>query len=212
MAVVNYHDVNGHYPPAYIADADGNPMHSWRVLILPYIEEHNLFDEYDFTKPWNSEANLRLAERMPAIYALHGEYQPGVVTTNYLAVVGENTLWPGAAKRMTHEVTDKHSATIMLVENVGQNVHWMEPRDLNYDTMSLQVNSPNGVSSKYQAPAVVLLDDSLRRLEDELTEDVFRALLTVNGGEHLAESGDSWKILTDGRLRQEREVDVNSPQ
>jgi hypothetical protein len=61
LAVANYHDVKGHYPPAYIADANGKPMHSWRVLILPYLEENELFEKYDFTQPWNSEANLRLA-------------------------------------------------------------------------------------------------------------------------------------------------------
>lgn len=186
-------------------------MHSWRVLILPFLEQHELFDIYDFTQPWNSDANLELAEHMPAVYAFHGEYHQGVVTTNYLAIVGENTLWPGESSRLTHDITDSLSATIMFVENIGENVHWMEPRDLSYETMSSRINSPNGVSSKYLDPAVVLLDHSLRRLEDDLSEDVFRALLTVNGGEQLSEEGRSWRLLPDGRLRQERDFNVDSP-
>ncbi len=57
-------------------------MHSWRVLLLPFVEGAELYAAYDFAQPWNSEANLRLAEQMPPIYAFHGEYAPGVVTTN----------------------------------------------------------------------------------------------------------------------------------
>ncbi len=143
---------------------------------------------------------------MPSIYAFHGEYEPGMVTTNYLAVVGQNTAWPGASARLTDEVTDEPSETIRFVENIGENVHWMEPRDLQYDTMSFRVNDPEGVSSKYLAPAVTMFNGSVRRLEEELPEDVLRAMLTVNGGEELTSSGDNWQRLTDGRLREERKV------
>lgn len=204
MAVANYHEATGHYPPAYLADVDGKAMHSWRVLILPYLEERELFEDYDFTEPWNSEANLRLASRMPAVYAFHGDYEPGVVTTNYLAVVGENTTWPGSSTRFLEEVTDQHSETVMLVENSGQNVHWMEPRDLQFDTMSLLINSPNGISSKYFSPAVVMLDGSLRRLEQGLSPEILRALLTINDGEPLHDSGKGWERLPDGRARREK--------
>jgi uncharacterized damage-inducible protein DinB len=72
----------------------------------------------------------------------------GTVTTNYLAVVGDNTLWPGATRRTSAEVTDDHSTTIMLVENVGENIHWMEPRDLGADTMSLEANNPRGMGRR----------------------------------------------------------------
>lgn len=212
MAVVNYHAANGHYPPAFIADENGSPIHSWRVIILPFLEEQELFDRYDFTQPWNSEANMRLATEMPSIYAFHGEYKPGTVTTNYLAVVGENTVWPGASPRTTDEVTDQYSTTIMLVENAGENVHWMEPRDLNADTMSLAVNSPKGVSSKYLSPAVAMLDDSLRRLEEDLPENVFRAMLTVNGDERIESTGKGWRLLPDGRLREEGVGDAKTPE
>src|SRR5690606_17767117 len=47
LAMHNYMDVNGAFPPAYLADSDGKPMHSWRVLILPYMEHRSLYDRYD---------------------------------------------------------------------------------------------------------------------------------------------------------------------
>ncbi len=75
---------------------------------------------------------------------------------------------------MASEVTDDPSQTIMFVENVGESIHWMEPSDLRYETMSLRLNDPRGVSSKYLAPAVVMLDGSLRKLRDPLPADVLR--------------------------------------
>ena len=78
----------------------------------------------------------------------------------------------------------------------------MAPRDLDYRTMSFEVDNPAGISSKYLSPAVVLVDGSLRRLDEGLSEDVLRALLTANGGERLEQQGEGWRLLSDGRLRE----------
>src|SRR5688500_8670454 len=53
IALHSYHDEYGSFPPAYVADANGKPMHSWRVLILPFIEEQALYQRYRFNEPWN---------------------------------------------------------------------------------------------------------------------------------------------------------------
>ena len=63
------------------------------------------------------------------------------------------------------------------------NVHWMEPRDLEFDTMDWTINSPNGISSKYDLPAAVFVDGSVRRLSKKFTPDALRALATIDGGE-----------------------------
>lgn len=179
-------------------------MHSWRVLLLPYLEQQNLYDRYDFSQPWNSPTNRRLEHEMPAVFAFHGDYQPGLVTTNYLAVIGEETAWPGARSRLDSEITDDPAATILVVENRDAGVHWMEPRDLHLDLMRMELDHPEGVGSKYLAPAVVMVDGSLRRLEQKLPPDVFRAMLTANGGEPIEATGETWRLLIDGRAREER--------
>jgi hypothetical protein len=52
--LLNYEAANGKLPPAYVADANGRPMHSWRVLILPYLEGYNaLYKKYNLNEPWN---------------------------------------------------------------------------------------------------------------------------------------------------------------
>ena len=203
MAVANYHEDYGVYPPAYIADEKGTPIHSWRVLLLPYIEQRELYAQYDFTKPWNDPVNLKIANQMPQTYMLHGDFQPGMTTTNYLVVTGESTVWPDT-KSMSHEqVTDDPGSTIQIVENLGLHVHWMEPRDLSLDSMSFQINDPAGVSSKYESPAVVMVDGRITQLDKDLPTETLKALLTATGGEQLQETDRKWKLLQDGRDRKE---------
>ena len=69
FAILTYQSAYGHFPPAYIADENGTPMHSWRVLILPFLEQRALYDQYDFDEPWNGPNNLKLANKMPYSFA-----------------------------------------------------------------------------------------------------------------------------------------------
>jgi hypothetical protein len=95
LALHNYHDDHGCFPPAYVADANGRPMHSWRVLILPYLEQKVLYDQYDFTEPWNGPNNSKLLATPPDTYGCPSDDRTCGVTgawpTSYLAVVGAET-------------------------------------------------------------------------------------------------------------------------
>ena len=77
----------------------------------------------------------------------------------------------------------------------------MAPHDLAFSTMSFDVNSPDGVSSKYVDPAVVMLDGSLHRLPQDLPPTALKALLTVAGGEDVKQHAGQWTLLADGRDR-----------
>ncbi|MCH5377127.1 MAG: DUF1559 domain-containing protein, partial [Planctomycetes bacterium] len=133
LALLNYHDDYRCFPPAYVADADGKPMHSWRVLILPYIEERSLYDQYDFSEPWDGPNNRKLLSKMPHVYACpsqpRGTNDPAAFATSYVAVVGPRTAWPGVKSTKVADITDGTSNTIMVVELSGQQIPWMEPRD-----------------------------------------------------------------------------------
>jgi hypothetical protein len=204
LAVANYRSVYKHYPPAYVADQNGRPMHSWRVLILPFLEQQSLFEQYDFSQPWNSPHNLKLADKMPATYAFHGKYRPGLTTTNYLAVVGEQTLWTGARGRKSRAVSDDRASTILLIENDGLEIHWLQPRDVSFDSMSFQINHPAGLSSPYERPAVATDDGTVFEIGDDVTPQTLRAMLTANGGEEIPQQGGAVKLLPDGRDREMR--------
>jgi hypothetical protein len=202
-AVALYYEDKGHYPPAYLADEQGRPMHSWRVLILPYLEARDVYEQYNFSEPWDGPHNRRLAARMPPVFAFSGAQRPGNTTTNYLAIVGPGTVWPGTSGATADSVGDALGTTILIVENQAAGVHWMEPRDLALSDLDFRLGSPLGISSQYVDPAVAMLDTSLYRLKPGIGADVLRALLTANGGEPLTrdDSGD-WQWLADGRQRE----------
>ena len=71
LALHNYHDVYGVFPPAYIPDAQGKPKHSWRVLILPFLEEQGTYEKYDFDEPWDGPNNRALLTSMPRATPVH---------------------------------------------------------------------------------------------------------------------------------------------
>ena len=96
LALQNYHDDYGSFPPAYIADATGKPIHSWRVLILPYLEHKPLFDKYSFDEPWDGPNNSKLHGEVVHVFCCGS--RPGRqprTETSYISVIGAQTAWPG---------------------------------------------------------------------------------------------------------------------
>ena len=204
MAVANYRSANGErYPPAFVLGRDGRPWHSWRVLILPFIEQDSIFKRYKMDEPWDGPNNRQLADPMPRTFGFPVRGKKGSVVANYLAVVGAETMWQGAKSR-TSEPKDGAANTILIAENFGLDVHWMEPRDLNFADMSFELQKPDGISSRYKVPAVAMADTTIRTLQPGLDPNVLRAMLTADGGEKIADTPDGWKIVEDGRDRELR--------
>ena len=199
LAVANYHDTYKCYPPPFIADEDGKPMHSWRILVLPFLEQNEIYKQYRFDEPWDGPNNRKLAHQMPEIYALHGIEKPGNVTTNYLHVVGDQTASPPSHTIDESTITDGTSNTLFIVENVGADVHWMEPRDLSFESMSFTINAPNGISSWLDPPAGVMLDGMVQTIHPNTPPNVVRALFTIAGREDA--TSKSINGISDGRLR-----------
>ncbi len=184
MAVANYHDTYKCYPPPFLADLDGKPMHSWRVLLLPFLDCHEVYKQYRFDEPWNGPNNSRLADQMPGIYAMTGCAKPGNVTTNYLRVIGEETASPISHTLRESDIKDGTANTLFIVENVDAEVHWMEPRDLVFDSMSFTISDPNGVSSWLEPPAGATLDGAVRKISPRMPADMVKAAFTIAGGEN----------------------------
>ena len=118
-ALHNYHDSYDSLPPAYLADEQGKPLHSWRVLILPFLEEQALYKQYDFNEPWDGPNNIQLLDQMPDVFACPShEHKPpkGVQYTSYLAITGEHTVWPADRAMKFSDVTAGLSNTVMVSE------------------------------------------------------------------------------------------------
>jgi len=195
LALHNYHDVYGSVPPACVADADGQPMHSWRVLILPLIERRDLFEKYDLSERWDGPNNQRLAQAASPLSCYQCPSDPGTTQsemTSYLAVVGHGTAWAGNTPRGPDDFPAP-DRTILLVEVANSGVHWMEPRDLTIEDAAGLAPQPGsdglpGLHSRHygyfyhdvRGVHVAMADGSVRFLPADIAPDLLQALLTVD--------------------------------
>lgn len=217
FALRNYHDVYGTFPPAYVADKNGKPMHSWRVLILPFMEYREVYDAYDFTEPWDGPKNRKLAASVPEIYVCPDRPTSGGQGgshPSYFAVIGPRTVWPGAESRQIGEIKDADglSQTLMVVESHLPDVAWSEPRDLSFDEamrlLSSQDSSRLGghliedfFYERYSGRHAVLADGSVHFLRPGLPRDTAVAVLTIDDGRSLEEEWYRPRIVAQERLK-----------
>jgi hypothetical protein len=211
LAIHNYNEVYGHFPPAYVADKDDKPMHSWRVLILPFMDDKALYDRYDLNEPWDGPNNKKLLAARPSMYACpSGEnaWTAGSAHTSYVAVVGPDAVWRGETPRSTKDVdlNGKLANTIMLVETADANINWMEPRDFSLDALQNGDSPPASptISSKhvhyngffYQDTSagaqVALADGSVRHLPAKMLVPGRLVNMLKIGGFDPDEIGDPW--------------------
>ncbi|HXT60369.1 MAG TPA: DUF1559 domain-containing protein [Pirellulales bacterium] len=187
LGLQNYADVHGEFPPQYLADESGKPMHSWRVLILPYIEHQALYGRYDFNEPWDGPNNSQLAAQMPPAFRCPSDPVAATgSTTSYVGVSGPGTLFDGPKSARFPDITDGTSNTLTVVEFAGGGVNWMEPRDLDASQLAGIVSPPDGknISSYHPGGAnAAFADGSVRFLSAAINVQVLRALTTISGGE-----------------------------
>ena len=129
LALLNYESTYRALPPAYTVDADGNRLHSWRTLLLPFMDSSGLAQKIDMSKPWNHPDNaFALDYDVAAFRSPLGNTKPGY--TSYLAVVDASTALIGGQSTKLQEITDGTSNTIWIYETSDSKaVHWMEPTD-----------------------------------------------------------------------------------
>lgn len=186
LALDLYHDDNGSYPPAYVADKNGRPLYSWRVLILPYIDEKPLHQMFRLDEAWDSSHNLLLSKtELEPFWCPSDQSITDGATTNYLAVVGPNAAWIGDKALSKKEFADPLSKTILLVEAVNAGIHWAEPRDLYVNQIPMAINPKQGtgISSHHEGCAQVgMCDGSIVALHDNLAPNTIKQLINRNDG------------------------------
>jgi hypothetical protein len=138
LALLTYEAQYHCFPPAYIPDKDGKPIHSWRVLILPYLQREDLYQQYNLNEPWDGPNNRKLLAYRPRIFACPSDKTArafDATTTSYVAVVGKNALWRAEKPRSVDELAlhEGVTNTVMLVEVANSGINWTEPRDFCLD-------------------------------------------------------------------------------
>jgi hypothetical protein len=176
LAIHNFHDVNNIFPPNY-STKDGKPGLSWRVAILPYIEEDKLFKQFKLDEPWDSENNKKLIEKLPKLYTpVRGKAAAG--ETFYQMFAGKSTmLAPDGLVVRFANVTDGLSNTFMVVEG-EKPVIWTKPDDLPFDGKSVPK-----LGGMFDGEFNALFGDGfVRRIPKGLDGDVLRLLIDRQDG------------------------------
>jgi prepilin-type processing-associated H-X9-DG protein len=209
LALHNYHDAHGCFPPAWLADSQGRPMHSWRVLILPYIDQVALYNRYNFAEPWDGPNNIRLLDEIPPVYKCpsHIPRAPAAAglaacigpfacstgatvssaarrkCTNYAAVLGRNCAFRGADPVSMDDISDGTSNTLLIGEVTDADILWTKPDDIHI-VRHPKIGDRMGFSSDHAGGAQFLMGDgSARFIKESVPQETIDALYTRDGGE-----------------------------
>jgi hypothetical protein len=185
LAMHNYHDAFKVYPPAASRDEEGRALLSWRVVILPFIEETGLYQKFHLNEPWDSPHNLPLANRMPPPFRCPSDRSSRSNSSNYVIVVGPETYFPPDGQVNVKDVKDGTSLTVMVGEVAGNTVPWTKPDDLVFDQ---NFTGKGNFSSAHAGGWQVLMGDGTCRFISEKTDTrILRALMTIAGKEIIDE-------------------------
>jgi prepilin-type processing-associated H-X9-DG protein len=189
LAMQVYHDQHGTYPPAASYDANGKPLLSWRVLLLPYLEQQSLYEQFHFDEPWDSPHNKPLAARTPPVFEFRCPSEPRLSQglTTYKVIVDPRSMFTGDPAGVPFSSVSDGSSTTLLVVEAASPVPWTKPEDLSLSSL----DQPLGVGSKHPGGLnAAMADGSVRFLRtlgnDAIGSRDLRALATRDGHEAVA--------------------------
>ncbi|HQX52794.1 MAG TPA: DUF1559 domain-containing protein [Planctomycetaceae bacterium] len=148
LAMHNYYDVYARFPPAN----HGGPAASWRVTLLPFVEQQELAKRYDFTRAWDSVENPPLQSQVVPAYDCPSRPtrvdSSGHFLTAYVVPTMAGSLFDGAQGPQFKDITDGTSNTIMAVESCSMSIVWSEPRDADLQHADISINGPGAVKGQ----------------------------------------------------------------
>jgi hypothetical protein len=186
IALHNYHDAYGHLPPAIVRDKAGKPLYSWRVLILPFLEQENIYKKWKFDEPWDSPNNKPLSDLVMKVYMAPGHTEESSNKTHYRVFVGkgagfEEVMGQQRKGLQFRDFTDGLSNTIAVVE-APESVPWAKPEELEFipgkPLPALGLPGKDGFNA-------ALFDGSVRFIRKTIDPRNLQALITRNGGEEI---------------------------
>jgi hypothetical protein len=185
LALHNYHDANGNFPQD-VCDSNGKPILSWRVLLLPYIEQDNIYKSFKMDETWNSRTNIELLEKMPDVFSSPRVTVKKKGYTVYQGFAGEGAVFESKQKLTFTSITDGTSNTLFAVEATAA-VPWSKPADIPFD---VKKDVPAFGKAFDSTPLGALCDGSVRVLNlNRIKPETLKAAITRNGGEVM---GPDW--------------------
>jgi hypothetical protein len=187
LAMQNYNDTYNQLPGAAICDKTGKPLLSWRVALLPYIEQQGLYNQFKLDEPWDGPNNIKLLAKMPKVYLLPGDTETPADRTHYQVFVGKGAAFElKRGYKIPGDFPDGTSNTILIAE-VANAVPWTKPEDVPFDPRQPMLPL---MSNHFRAGFHVGMGDgSVRAVVPQISEATFIAAITRNGRERL---GPDW--------------------
>ena len=183
LALHNYHDTYGRFPAIANFDKKNKPLLSWRVHLLPYLDQGKLYKEFHLDEPWDSEHNKQLITKMPKVFA--NPTNPKLAAdgkTTYLAPVHPRAIFTGDVQGSRFaDITDGTSNTILLVDvDDADAVIWTRPDDLKLDPK----NPAKSLSARFGDKYLFLFaDGSVQSISKKIDKEMLNALFTKAGNE-----------------------------
>ena len=197
IAMHNHHDVNGRLPAAVNANANGKPLLSWRVHLLPYLEQQALYEQFRLDEPWDSEHNKTLIVQMPEVFNSPGGAELDEGMTSIVVPTGDETIFPigggGPGKGLSlSSIRDGTSNTVMIVEAAPENaVIWTKPDDWRFNAD----NPTKGlVGHRHGGFLAAFADAHVAVISAIVPAEMVKAIFTRDGAEQVDAS-----MLEDGR-------------
>jgi hypothetical protein len=193
VALERYHDQFGRLPPAAVCDEEGTPLYSWRVVLLPFLEEEIVYRRFHLDEPWDGSHNKELLEKTPRCYAAGGGDPAGL--TRYQALVGPDAAFAaGEGRRMPDDFPDGLADTLLVAE-AAEPVPWTKPVDLPHDAhgplprlggaCTKPVRWLGIETGRVPGFCAVFADGKARFVPASVGERTLRGFITRNGGEKL---------------------------
>jgi hypothetical protein len=182
LAMHIFHDAQKRFPSGATFDANGKPLLSWRVQILPYLDQKALYEKFHLNEPWDSEHNRTLIAEMPAVFKSPGS-RKGQGQTVYREMTGEHTAFPPKNGVEIKQITDGTSNTILVLEVDDQHaVPWTKPEGIPFQ----KENPVAGLAGQSAEGFVTLFGDgSVRFIPSKTAPDVWQKLLMIDDGQVL---------------------------
>ncbi|MDR1958731.1 MAG: DUF1559 domain-containing protein [Planctomycetaceae bacterium] len=194
LAMYCYYDQYQVFPPAYTVDKNRKPLHSWRVLLLPYLENAELYERIRRDEPWNSEYNKQFHHVNLPVFQCpsNGQVEPGF-NCHYSVVVGKKTPFEGSKPFTFNAIADGLSNTVMCVERRDP-VCWMDPSsELTYEEVlenGINPNPSEGLGSFHRSGSngsggvnTAFCDGSCRFIPETIDRQILKSILTKDGNE-----------------------------